>query len=103
MVSAAPAIGEKSHHLYVLVLRTLKNVRFFYILTERNKVMENLTICELESFIRLCDRKKEIMYRKISAGNGNRAMNEDYNSLFRIADKLDEEFNKRLLALKEDV
>ena len=58
-------------------------------------MLEDLTICELESFIKLCDRKKEIMYRKLSV-NGNRSLQEEYERLFEVSEKFDDEFNRRL-------
>ena len=65
--------------------------------------MKQLNIVELESFIRLCDRKKEILYRKISSNVSNsRELNDEYTRLFEIADKLDAEFDQRLEKLAED-
>lgn len=65
--------------------------------------MKQLSIVELESFIRLCDRKKEILYRKISSNVSNsRELNDEYTRLFEIADKLDAEFDQRLEKLRED-
>lgn len=65
--------------------------------------MKQLSIVELESFIRLCDRKKEILYRKISSNVSNsRELNDEYTRLFEIADKLDAEFDQRLEKLGED-
>ena len=62
---------------------------------KRQTMLEDLTICELESFIKLCDRKKEIMYRKLSV-NGNRSLQEEYERLFEVSEKFDDEFNRRL-------
>lgn len=66
------------------------------------KVMDELTICELESYIRLCDRKREILYRKISGGMGDRLANEEYDEAYKISQKLDGEINRRLSALLND-
>lgn len=63
-------------------------------------MLNTLSITELESFIHLCDRKKEVMYRKISTGVADKETNDEYNRLFRVADMLDEEFDKRLANLK---
>lgn len=63
-------------------------------------MLNTMSITELESFIRLCDRKKEVMYRKISTGMAGKELSDEYNRLFRIADALDGEFDKRLENLK---
>ena len=65
-------------------------------------MVENINITELESYIRLCDRKKEILYRKLSTTSADTKLRGEYKKLFDAAELLEKEFNKRLDKLLDD-
>ena len=65
-------------------------------------MIENLSITELESYIRLCDRKKEILYRAVSTNTADKKLRKEYERLFEVAELFDEEFDKRLNRILED-
>lgn len=65
-------------------------------------MLNELTITELESYIKLCDRKREILYRIISANVADTKSREEYEKLYDASEILDKEFNKRIDKLIKD-
>ena len=67
-------------------------------------MLDKLSYTELESLINMCDRRKNILFRKISASQPvDKATSEEYTALFAFSDKLDEELGRRVREISADL
>ena len=64
--------------------------------------LDKLFILELEAYSRLCEKRKNDLFREMKLYSGDKAIREKYNKLMSIDTMVTEEIDKRIFALSEE-
>lgn len=62
--------------------------------------MKNLNIVEIDTYLRLCDRRNAALAKQMSLYPGDIAIKEEYDKNYKIIEKLEKEAYKKIDNLK---
>ena len=68
-------------------------------------MIEKLNFSDFESLINLCDRRRNLLFRKLSISQQNidKAASDEYDAISNLSEKLDKELGRRIAQITESL